>query len=60
MLKKTLTLATALAAHTAFAAPNVISAGSMKFVEIPAGSYLMGSSESDADRREKPAHRETV
>ena len=32
----------------------------MKFVEIPAGSYLMGSAENGADRREKPQHRETI
>lgn len=32
----------------------------MKFVEIPAGSFLMGSAESSADAREKPQHRETI
>ncbi|MBN6066451.1 formylglycine-generating enzyme family protein [Aggregatibacter actinomycetemcomitans] len=32
----------------------------MKFVEIPAGSYLMGSAEENADAREKPQHLETI
>ncbi|MCP1661239.1 formylglycine-generating enzyme family protein [Neisseria perflava] len=32
----------------------------MTFIQIPAGSYLMGSSEADADAREKPQHLEKI
>ncbi|MGF6148862.1 Serine/threonine-protein kinase pkn1 [Kingella potus] len=59
-MKKSLLLLAVLSVQTAFAAPNVITAGEMKFVEIPAGEFVMGSSESDADRREQPAHRERI
>lgn len=32
----------------------------MSFVAIPGGDYLMGSAAAEADRREKPQHREHI
>ena len=32
----------------------------MTFIAIPAGRFVMGSAEADADAREKPAHEETI
>ncbi|MCL6349974.1 formylglycine-generating enzyme family protein [Pectobacterium polaris] len=46
-------------AHTTTGKTYTNSLG-MRFVAIPAGNYLMGSAESEADSREKPQHKVTI
>lgn len=59
-MKKSLVLLATLSVQMALAASNVINAGGMKFVAIPAGEFVMGSSENGADRRETSVHRERI
>lgn len=40
--------------------PSIQNQWGMRFVQIPAGSFLMGSSAANAAAREKPQHRENI
>ena len=60
MKKNLIATFTALLSLNAFANPEIKNSLGMEFVEMPAGSFMMGTSGANAPKRETPQHREVI